>query len=96
MSENIRKTFEYHRGYSDGFKDGYNKALEHFKDEIFNRPMQFLISGSKEELLEKICKGKCYLYNKEYCKPDGLVLDDVTTCKNFHTKESFIGLNKLT
>lgn len=43
---------------------------------------------SKKELHYQTCK-ECYLYNKEYCKPDGLVLFDATTCKNYHTEESF-------
>lgn len=93
MHNNIIKPIEYYRGYSNGFKEGYNKALEYFKDEIHNRPNQIIIS--KEDLLGKVCKDKCYLYNKEYCKPDGLTLFDVTTCKNFHTEESFSALNVL-
>lgn len=27
--QNTRKSFEYQRGYEDGFKEGYNKALEY-------------------------------------------------------------------
>lgn len=82
MSENIMKTFEYYRGYSDGFKEGYNKALEYFKDQIVNRSTQILISA--EELLFQTCNNKCYLYKTEHCKTDGLVPFDATTCKNYH------------
>jgi hypothetical protein len=49
---------------------------------------------SKEDLTKKVCKDKCYLYNTEYCKPDGLALYDTTTCKSFHTEESFKAMNK--
>lgn len=82
--EEAKLSFEYYHGYSNGFKEGYNKALEHFKDKTTQ-----IIIIDKEEILEKTCKDKCYLYNKKYCRLDGLVLFDATTCKNYHTEESF-------
>ena len=93
MGEAIKHHEFYQQGYSDGYKEGFNKALEYYKDQILNRPMQVLIG--KEELLDKVCNDKCYLYNTEYCKPDGLVLFDATTCKSFHTEESFNVINRL-
>ena len=50
-----------------------------------------------DEIREQTCK-ECYLFNTEYCFPDGLVPFDATTCKTYHTKESFeslINSNKL-
>lgn len=89
----FKHTELYQQGYSDGYKEGFSKALEYYKDQIINRPIQVIVR--KEELLDKVCKGKCYLYNTEHCKPDGLALSDVTTCKSFHTEESFNALKKL-
>lgn len=31
---NIDNSFDYCRGYSDGFQEGYNKALEHFNNKL--------------------------------------------------------------
>jgi hypothetical protein len=82
----------YQQGYSDGYKEGFTKALECYKDQILNKSTQIIIG--KEELLDRVCKGKCYLYKTEHCKPDGLALHDATTCKSFHTEESFNTMNK--
>jgi hypothetical protein len=46
------------------------------------------------EIYEKTCC-KCYLFKTEYCVPDGLANWDATTCKNFHTKESFESFKEL-
>lgn len=89
----LKHTELYQQGYLNGYKEGFSKALEYYQDQIMNRPMQIIIS--KEDLTNKVCKGKCYLYNTEHCKPDGLALDDVTTCKSYHTEESFNTMIKL-
>ena len=53
-----------------------------------------LMAISKDKLTKRICEGRCYLYNTEYCNPDDLALHDATTCKKFHTEESFKAINK--
>jgi CMP-N-acetylneuraminic acid synthetase len=93
MGEAIKHHEFYQQGYSDGYKEGFSKALEHYTNQIMNRPMQIIIS--KDDLTRKVCKGKCYLYNTEHCRPDELALDDATTCKSYHTEESFNAMKKL-
>lgn len=93
MEKAIQHHEFYRQGYSDGYIEGLNKALEYYKGQIINKPTEIIIS--KEALTDIICKGKCYLYNTKYCKPDDLALYDATTCKSFHTEESFKAMNKL-
>jgi len=45
--ESIKKSFEYWHGYSDGYKEGFSKALQEFQKELelarMSRPIEIVL-----------------------------------------------------
>lgn len=51
LIHNTRENYDYTRGYSDGFKEGYNKALEDYlikQQEQFKSQTVIVVKGELE------------------------------------------------